>query len=71
VNDFGRGISADDLPRIFEPFFTTGRSKGGTGLGMAIVQNIVTNALKGQIELASMSGTGTKVTLRLPQTIPD
>jgi signal transduction histidine kinase len=46
VSDFGRGIAADDLPRIFEPFFTTGRGRGGTGLGMAIVQNIVTTALK-------------------------
>ena len=60
-----------DLPRIFEPFFTTGRSKGGTGLGMAIVQNIVTTALKGQIELASTPGSGTKVTLRFPRTIAD
>ena len=71
VSDFGRGIAADDLPRIFEPFFTTGRSKGGTGLGMAIVQNIVTTALKGQIELASTPGSGTKVTLRFPRTIAD
>lgn len=71
VSDFGRGIAADDLQRIFEPFFTTGRSKGGTGLGMAIVQNIVTTALKGQIEVASTPGTGTKVTLRFPRTIPD
>jgi signal transduction histidine kinase len=71
VSDFGRGIAADDLPRIFEPFFTTGRSKGGTGLGMAIVQNIVTTALKGQIELASAPGSGTKVTLRFPRTIAD
>ena len=71
VSDFGRGIAADDLPRIFEPFFTTGRSKGGTGLGMAIVQNIVTTALKGQIELASTPGSGTKLTLRFPRTIAD
>jgi signal transduction histidine kinase len=71
VSDFGRGIAADDLPRIFEPFFTTGRSKGGTGLGMAIVQNIDTTALKGQIERASAPGSGTKVTLRFPRTIAD
>jgi signal transduction histidine kinase len=71
VSYFGRGIAADDLPRIFEPFFTTGRGKGGTGLGMAIVQNIVTTALKGQIEVASTLGTGTKVTLRFPRTISD
>ncbi|HEY1547386.1 MAG TPA: ATP-binding protein, partial [Kofleriaceae bacterium] len=34
VEDHGRGIAADDLPRIFEPFFTT--RPDGTGLGLAI-----------------------------------
>jgi signal transduction histidine kinase len=71
VSDFGCGIAPDDLPRIFEPFFTTGRSKGGTGLGMAIVQNIVTTALKGQIELASVPASGTTATLRIPRAISD
>jgi len=71
VRDFGRGIAADDLPKIFVPFFTTGRSTGGTGLGMAIVHNIVTTALKGSIELASEPGSGTTVTLRFPRKLSD
>jgi hypothetical protein len=41
AQDFGR-IEAEDLPRIFE----TGRSSGGTGLGMTIVRNLVTNPLR-------------------------
>jgi len=71
IRDFGQGIVADHLPRVFDPFFTTGRSKGGTGLGMAIVHNIVTTALKGAIELESKLGSGTTVTLRLPRKVPD
>jgi signal transduction histidine kinase len=71
VRDFGRGIAIEHLPKIFDPFFTTGRSKGGTGLGMAIVHNIVTMALKGSIAVQSGPGEGTTVTLRIPQQIPD
>ena len=71
VRDFGRGIAPDDLPKIFVPFFTTGRSKGGTGLGMAIVHNIVTDALKGSIKLTSELGSGTTVALRFPRQLSD
>ena len=71
VRDFGRGIRAEHLPKVFDPFFTTGRSKGGTGLGMAIVHNIVTAALKGSIELTSVPGSGTTVTLQFPRKISD
>lgn len=71
VRDFGRGIAPDDLPKIFVPFFTTGRSKGGTGLGMAIVHNIMTDALEGSIELKSELGLGTTVTLRFPRELSD
>ena len=70
VRDFGRGIAPENLPRVFDPFFTTGRSKGGTGLGMAIVHTLVTNALQGSIELTSELGSGTSVTLRLPKEAP-
>lgn len=71
VRDFGQGISPENLPRVFDTFFTTGRGKGGTGLGMAIVHNIVTELLKGTIAIESAPGAGTKVTLTFPQIIPD
>lgn len=71
VRDAGQGIPADNLPRIFDPFFTTGRSKGGAGLGMAIVHNIVTSALGGEIVVSSEVGQGTSVRLCFPQTAPD
>jgi signal transduction histidine kinase len=71
VRDFGRGMSEDAASRVFEPFFTTGRAKGATGLGMAIVRNLVTVALKGNVEVASEPGCGTAVTITFPMSIPD
>ncbi len=71
VTDFGNGISAENLPRIFEPFFTTGRIIGGSGLGMAIVHNIVTSALHGDIRIESEVGKGTSVIATVPQIIDD
>lgn len=53
VADDGQGIAAADLPRIFEPFFTTRRNRGGTGLGLHIVHQIVTDVLGGRIEVRS------------------
>ncbi|MDO6444921.1 HAMP domain-containing sensor histidine kinase [Colwellia sp. 1_MG-2023] len=48
-SDNGKGIKKENIEHIFEPFFTTKRGKGGTGLGMHIVYNLVTQSLKGQI----------------------
>jgi signal transduction histidine kinase len=71
VQDFGRGIAPENLPHIFEAFFTTGRGSGGTGLGMAIVYNIVTTALRGSITIQSELNKGTTVSLTLPQVTPE
>jgi signal transduction histidine kinase len=71
VRDFGCGMPAEAVSRVFEPFYTTGRSKGGTGLGMAIVHNLVTAALKGQVSVESETGRGTAVTITFPKIIPD
>lgn len=66
VSDNGRGIAPDVLPRIFEPFYTTRRGRGGTGLGLHIVYNLVKVRLGGQIEVQSLP-TGTRVVLRFPR----
>ncbi len=55
VADDGCGISPGNAERIFDPFFTTGRETGGTGMGLAIVRNIL-QAHRARIRL--LSGTG-------------
>jgi signal transduction histidine kinase len=66
VRDFGRGIPVEDQDRVWEPFFTTGRTLGGTGLGLAVVNNLVTEGMQGTIEIVSAPGAGTAVDLRFP-----
>lgn len=66
VTDNGGGIAPVHQPRVFEPFFTTRMGRGGTGLGMNIVYNIVTDILGGTIQLRSNLGEGTKVQINLP-----
>lgn len=69
VSDYGKGMSESDLNRVFDVFFTTGRGKGGTGLGMSIVHNLVTSALQGDIHMRSTLDEGTTVIVRLPKKI--
>ncbi|MDQ3146462.1 MAG: ATP-binding protein [Actinomycetota bacterium] len=68
VRDFGRGISPDSLGRVWEPFYTTGRTIGGTGLGLAVVNNLVTDGMHGRAEIRSKVGEGTAVLLHFPRT---
>ncbi|NEO78861.1 MAG: GAF domain-containing protein [Moorea sp. SIO4G3] len=65
-HDDGCGIAQDHLGQIFEPFFTTARARGGSGLGLHIVYNLVTQKLLGQIEVKSQIGKGTEFIITLP-----
>ncbi|MGU3541486.1 ATP-binding protein [Methylobacterium sp. A52T] len=67
IADDGRGIDGADLGRVFDPFFTTARARGGTGLGLHIVHNLVVNRLQGRVELQSSAGAGTVLRLWLPE----
>lgn len=64
--DNGIGIPQDILKRIFDPFFTTKRGQGGSGLGMNIVYNLVTQTLNGTIVCDSSHGDGTVFKITLP-----
>ncbi len=63
VSDSGVGMAEEQLNKIFDPFFTT--KQGGTGLGLAVVWNIV-ETLNGKIEFFSEPEQGTNVIVRLP-----
>jgi signal transduction histidine kinase len=69
-SDDGVGMSADVQRRAFEPFFTTRRNRGGTGLGLHIVYNLVTRRLAGSLRLESEAGRGTVFRIKLPLTAP-
>ncbi|HUS25651.1 MAG TPA: ATP-binding protein [Candidatus Binatia bacterium] len=71
VADDGRGIPESDQPRIFEPFFTTRRGQGGSGLGLHIVYNLVTQTLRGRIDVESTPGRGTRFLVRFPRYLKD
>jgi two-component system, NtrC family, sensor kinase len=64
--DDGCGMSEEILAKIFEPFFTTARHKGGTGLGLHITYNLVSQKFQGKIDVQSEVGKGTQFTITLP-----
>jgi signal transduction histidine kinase len=67
IGDHGTGIPEELKTKIFDPFFTTKPVGTGTGLGLEIVQRIVTQNFGGKIELNSKPG-DTQFVIRLPQT---
>ncbi len=65
-SDNGKGMNPEQVQHVFEPFFTTRRGKGGDGLGMHIVYNLVTQTLKGEITCSSQPGHGVIFAMNLP-----
>lgn len=70
VCDDGVGIAEANLARVFDPFFTTKLGRGGSGLGLNIVYNLVRDALGGRIEVDSTAGQGACFRLVLPLVAP-
>lgn len=73
--DDGVGITETNLKRVFDPFFTTKLGQGGSGLGMNIVYNLVTEVLGGSIDIVSdidsNHAQGTRITMRFPLIAPE
>ncbi|MCP4130601.1 MAG: PAS domain S-box protein [bacterium] len=64
--DNGIGMDEKTLKNIFVPFYTTKRGKGGSGLGMHIVFNLVNQRIGGTIQCSSFPGKGTTFVIRIP-----
>lgn len=71
ISDNGCGVTKEILAKMFEPFFSTKIGAGGTGLGMAIVKNLVSKTLGGSIEIHSTVNIGTRFDILLPLKISD
>ena len=63
--DNGKGISKENLSNILEPFYTTKRAKGGSGLGLHIVYNLVTEKLASTLDYGSELDKGTWFSFKL------
>jgi signal transduction histidine kinase len=70
VSDDGVGMSEEIQRRAFDPFFTTRRGEGGTGLGLHIIFNLVTQQLGGRLAFESRLGWGTRFRISLPRVAP-
>lgn len=67
ILDNGIGIPEEMYNDIFKPFFTTRPVGQGTGLGLSIAYDVIVNKHKGAIDLESIVGEGTNVTIKLPR----
>lgn len=64
--DNGAGIPPDILPHVFEQFYTTRKEDGGSGIGMFVIHELVTESLNGRIEITSEPGAGINIAITLP-----
>ncbi|MDX1529912.1 MAG: ATP-binding protein, partial [Rhodothermales bacterium] len=67
VTDNGVGIPAAARERVFEPFYTTKPTGQGTGLGLSLAYDIVTEGHDGDLRVESREGEGTTLTITLPR----
>lgn len=70
-SDNGKGVDPAVANKIFEPFITTKRNKGGTGLGLNITYNLVTQHLRGSIKLDRENTVGTRFIMEIPVSMVD
>ena len=65
-SDNGKGMESKVARKIFQPFYTTKRGHAGSGLGLHIIYNIVTQRLNGNISVESAVDKGTTFTVSFP-----
>ncbi len=70
VSDSGVGISKEDLPKIKNKFYKANNTRPGSGIGLALADEIVRRH-KGRLEIDSEEGVGTTVTITLPAAPPE
>ena len=66
IKDNGNGIPQKALDKIFQPFFTTKPSGQGTGLGLSMSYEIITNVHGGELKVDTREGEGSEFTIVLP-----
>ena len=69
ISDTGVGIKREDLPMITEKFYKGSSTRRGSGIGLAVVEEIV-RLHKGTLEITSEEGKGTVVVIKLPTLSP-
>lgn len=70
ISDTGVGISKEDLPNIKNKFYKANKTRPGSGIGLALADEIVRRH-KGRLDIDSEEGVGTTVTILLPIAPPD
>jgi signal transduction histidine kinase/ActR/RegA family two-component response regulator len=69
IEDTGIGLSPEQLQSIFDPFYTSRAGGDGSGIGLTVVRNIVSD-MQGAIEVISQPGSGTTMNVYWPQVQP-
>jgi len=65
-SDDGSGMPTETVNKVFEPFYTTKRGTGRSGLGMFILYNLITHALRGEVVCESEPGKGVEFKMTFP-----
>lgn len=66
IEDTGKGMTAEAVEHARVRFRSTRRAQGGTGLGLPIAERIIADDHRGELEIDSTPGIGTKITIMLP-----
>ena len=66
IRDNGIGIPQKNIDKIFQPFFTTKPTGQGTGLGLSLAYDIITNEHEGSLRVESVEGEGAEFIIQMP-----